>query len=132
MSEQSDEAMRFVKNTGQLLSSDVKIGELLSSGMSPQGRDHMTREELQEYHEALCNEARELMRRKNEDYACAEDPFRNFRMFGRLGILVRMSDKLARLRTFTERGTLSVKDESVRDAIVDLINYAVLFGAYDE
>lgn len=92
----------------------------------------MTRFELHMLHEELCHDAEKLMTVKNADYAIDTDPFRNFRMFGELGILVRMSDKLARLRTFSERGTLAVADESVRDTILDLINYAVLLYGYIE
>ena len=90
----------------------------------------MTREDLRLLHEALCEEARQLMKAKNHDYACTEDPFRNFRTYGALGILVRLSDKEARLRSFIENGKLEVTNESVRDTILDLINYAVLFHGY--
>lgn len=92
----------------------------------------MTRFELHMLHEELCHDAEKLMADKNADYAIDTDPFRNFRIFGELGILVRMSDKLARLRTFSERGTLAVADESVRDTILDLINYSVLLYGYIE
>src|SRR5690348_7069951 len=67
-------------------------------------RKMMTREDLRLLHENLCEEARDLMKQKNEDYATESDVFRNFRMFGLLGVLVRMSDKIARLRTYAERG----------------------------
>ena len=91
-----------------------------------------TTEALLAFHKKLTNEAHELMEIKNKDYGALNiDPFRNFRQFGRLGILIRMSDKLARLRTFLERGEFSVKDEGVRDTVRDVINYAVLFEAYD-
>jgi hypothetical protein len=41
------------------------------------------------------------------------------------GILVRMSDKLARLVSLTRPGVISkVKDESLEDTVVDLRNYA--------
>jgi len=84
---------------------------------------------LYDQHRALCSAALELMLVKNADYASSADPFRNFRMFGGLGVLVRASDKLARLRTFEERETFSVTDESLRDTILDLINYAVIYYA---
>lgn len=90
----------------------------------------MTRDDLRMLHEALCEEARTLMKAKNADYAAISDPFRNFRLFGELGILVRLSDKLARLRSFLENGKLEVKNETVRDTILDIINYAVLFQGY--
>lgn len=90
-----------------------------------------SRELLVSQHKSLCNNALELMLLKNQDYACEADLFRNFRYFGALGVLVRMSDKLARLRSFEERdtGNFAVTDESLRDTIQDLINYAVIYHA---
>lgn len=92
----------------------------------------LTREQLLELHATLSNEARALMLNKNQDYGANSDPFRNFRQFGRLGILVRLGDKFARLRTFTENGKFFVEDEGVQDTIKDIINYAVLFAGYDD
>jgi hypothetical protein len=89
----------------------------------------MTRDDLLRLHGGLCDGARQLMQKKNEDYASDDDPFRNFRMFGSLGILVRLSDKIARLRTFEERGKFSVEDEAVDDTVKDVINYCVLYLA---
>src|SRR5205807_3281754 len=78
----------------------------------------------------LCSKAKQLMERKNRDYGESCDPFRNFRAHGLYGMLVRMHDKMARLQTFVERGSLVVVEESVRDCVLDLINYAVLFEGY--
>lgn len=90
------------------------------------------RQRLLEAHEELCDRANALMQKKNADYASDADPFRNFRTFGRLGILVRLSDKLSRLQTFCARGELSVTDESVTDTVLDGINYLILFHEYTE
>ena len=64
------------------------------------------------------------------DYAHEGDIFRNFRYFGGLGILVRLSDKLARLRSFEENGTFAVEDEKLLDTVIDAINYALIYYAY--
>jgi hypothetical protein len=88
------------------------------------------RTRLFELHQLLCLNALELMKKKNVDYGGDTDPFRNFHTFGELGILVRLSDKLARLRTYCERGELKIKDESVEDTIIDAINYLVLLMGY--
>jgi hypothetical protein len=90
----------------------------------------MTRDELLAHHRVLSDKARELMANKNHDYASTADPFRNFRRHGLQGILVRLSDKLARLESFTENGELAVKDESVLDTVLDAINYSILFYGY--
>lgn len=78
-------------------------------------------------HHTLSQEARLLMEKKNQDYASEADPYANFRMFGTLGIVVRLGDKIARLKTFAERGDFKVSDEQLRDTLLDIINYAVLF-----
>lgn len=90
----------------------------------------MTRDELLLLHTELTTSAKELMVAKNHDYAGTSDPFRNFRRFGLLGILVRLGDKLARLESFVENGELKVKDESVLDTVLDAINYSILFYGY--
>jgi len=71
------------------------------------------------------------MRAKNVDYANESDPFRNFRTFGLLGIVVRLSDKLARLHSLVERGLdqNAVRDETYADTVRDIVNYAIIFEA---
>ena len=100
----------------------------------------MTRPELLKLHEELCNEARKLMEQKNHDYAGGPKtttPFLNFQrveamgiMSTELGFLVRMTDKMSRLTIFCQEGTFEVQDESLRDTILDVINYGVLLYGY--
>lgn len=90
------------------------------------------RTQLLKMHDELCSEAKSLMQKKNQDYGANSDPFRNFRSFGALGILVRMSDKLARLHSFLDNGKFAVEDEGVKDTVRDIINYAILFEGYLE
>jgi hypothetical protein len=98
----------------------------------------MTREELFKLHEDMCVSALELMKKKNADYAGGgTDPFANFRRAEAMGVcsteqafLVRMTDKMSRLASYTSRGKLSVEDETVHDTLVDMINYSVLLAAY--
>ena len=94
---------------------------------------------MERYHAELCNEARDLMRSKNLDYGAQHNLWMNFTATEALGlattemgILIRMSDKLSRLQSFAARGELAVKGEGVRDALVDIINYAALLGGYIE
>ena len=99
----------------------------------------MKRDELLTMHGELCQRARDLMDKKNRDYAGNDglEPFANFTRVESMGIcstekgmLVRMTDKLSRLSSFFESETLHVKDESFEDTIVDIVNYAVLIYAY--
>ena len=90
----------------------------------------MNRQDLLALHESLSTEARELMVKKNTDYGANADPYRNFRTFGELGILVRLSDKISRLQSFLENGGFAVKEEGLHDTVLDIINYAVLFEGF--
>ena len=90
----------------------------------------MDRETLYQRHAGMCGTALDIMKRKNQDYATSEDPFSNFHEFGSFGILVRLSDKFARLKNCIQKGDVAVKDESITDTILDSINYLVLLHAY--
>jgi hypothetical protein len=89
----------------------------------------ISRNELLALHNTLGIKARALMVDKNHDYAVESDVFRNFRAFGTLGVLVRLSDKMARLRSFEENNKFAVSDEKLIDTILDTINYAVIYYA---
>jgi hypothetical protein len=90
----------------------------------------ISREELLNLHKNVTEKARQVMTAKNQDYAHEGDVFRNFRYFGGLGILVRLSDKLARLRSFEENGTFAVADEKLEDTVIDAINYSLIYLAF--
>ena len=99
----------------------------------------MTRDELLDFHIEVCEDARALMNLKNRDYAGGggEEPFANFTRCEAMGIceteagfLVRVIDKVSRMSSFLRSGKMHVEDESFYDAIIDVINYMVLLGAY--
>jgi len=86
-------------------------------------------------HDETCTKARAIMEQKNNDYTGGKgtaDPFANFRMaevIGMdpvMGLLLRMMDKIQRVRTFASDGELKVSGESVDDAFDDMVNYAIL------
>lgn len=75
-------------------------------------------------HEDVCKELTELYRRKNRDYG---DSFRKgYREYGMIMPVIRLEDKLNRLKSLTLGGTAKVKEESVRDTLLDLANYAIM------
>jgi hypothetical protein len=99
----------------------------------------MTRDELLKFHEEITKQARELMSKKNRDYAGKEgvEPFANFTRVESMGIckteqgfMVRLTDKMSRLSSFIHAGKMNVQDESFMDTCVDVINYMVLLAAY--
>ena len=65
-----------------------------------------------------------LVEAKGHDYSGTHDTFDNFREFGSRGILVRINDKVKRLKNILESGKQEVMDESIEDTLHDLINYS--------
>ena len=99
----------------------------------------MKREELLKHHTEVCARALEIMQVKNHDYAGknGEEPFANFERCEAMGVcstetgfLVRVIDKVSRLSTFVDAGELKVKGETWKDAVLDIMNYMILFSAF--
>ena len=77
-----------------------------------------------ERHQKLCAELNDLYRRKNADYG---DSFHQTYMEeGYAMCRIRLSDKLNRFKRLSQSGILRVKDESMRDTLLDLANYALM------
>lgn len=90
----------------------------------------MNREQLLEEIVESQKQGLEIIRAKNMDYSTNDDPFKNFRMWGKLGFAVRMSDKVSRIQQLITKGKAEVLDESLEDTLLDLSNYAHLMLAY--
>jgi hypothetical protein len=70
--------------------------------------------------EKIQTEARDLFSIKNKDYGDA------FAAYGPVGVLVRIGDKIQRLQSINKSGITLVKDEKIRDTLIDLHNYAAM------
>lgn len=98
----------------------------------------MNKEQWVECFNAYLELMRETMLAKNKDYTgVTSDPFANFTRVEALGIasvevgfLTRMTDKLSRINSFVQKGSLAVKSESVEDTLIDLANYSLLMAGY--
>jgi len=64
-------------------------------------------------------EGLELFIKKNADYG------NSYKQYGLIGVLVRLQDKINRALNITKNG-IQVKDESLRDTLIDLHNYAAM------
>lgn len=79
---------------------------------------------------ALLEQIGELHDRKQEDYGKDSDPFANVRASQDFGIppwvgaLVRLNDKVHRLKQFAQRGALA--NESAEDSMMDIAVYALI------
>ena len=97
----------------------------------------MTKNGYFEFAQDFFGQCLEISKKKNADYTGKnDDPFSNFQSVNTLGIstehgfLTRMMDKMKRIASFVENGSLQVKDESVTDTLRDLANYSCLLAGY--
>lgn len=74
-------------------------------------------------HAAICKELTDLYTQKNADYG--DSYHETYRDEGWAAFRIRLTDKLNRFKTLT-REPAEVKDESIRDTLLDLANYAIL------
>lgn len=75
-------------------------------------------------HAAVCNELNALFASKNADYG---DAFHiSFLDEGLAMARIRLGDKLARFKNLSRSNAQMVSDESIRDTLIDLANYAIM------
>lgn len=72
----------------------------------------------------LTNEMLKIYREKNSDYG---DSFsKSYKEFGIIAPVVRMSDKMERIKQLSKAEDIKVKDESLHDTLIDIANYALM------
>lgn len=75
-------------------------------------------------HMDKCTELNRIYEAKNKDYG---DSFAKLRKeYGSPAILIRLEDKLGRLKRLMLSGEQEVKSESIEDTLKDLANYALM------
>lgn len=72
--------------------------------------------------ETVADEMTDLFTKKNADYG--DSVFETMDEFGMTATAIRLSDKVKRLKTLTKQEA-KVKDESMRDTLLYIANYAV-------
>ena len=74
----------------------------------------------------MHGETLEIFKKKNSDYGDA------FATYGTIGVIVRIGDKIMRIKSLSSNKTSvnqidnKVMDESIKDTLYDLINYAAM------
>lgn len=71
----------------------------------------------------VLDEMFRLYQKKNHDYGSSFS--RSFKKYGLISAITRMSDKWERIDNLMQNKA-EVKDESIRDTLIDLANYAVM------
>ncbi len=80
-------------------------------------------------HKAICDELNKLYEKKNHDYG---DSFHQTFVEERLAMTrIRLGDKFSRFKTLSrltnsDSDEQQVTDESIRDTLMDLANYAIM------
>ena len=75
-------------------------------------------------HKVLCDELNALYARKNNDYG---DSFHiSFVEEGMAMPRIRLGDKFNRFKALSRGAEQKVADESIRDTLIDLANYALM------
>ena len=75
-------------------------------------------------HKNICDGLNSLYVAKNHDYG---DSFgETFKEEGFAASRIRLTDKLNRFKKLTRDGGQQVNDESIRDTLIDLANYAIM------
>ena len=75
-------------------------------------------------HDRICQELTETYKKKNADYG---NSFENsLDKHGLIAGIVRMDDKMSRLISLNSKNEQQVMDESLRDTLMDLANYAIM------
>lgn len=74
-------------------------------------------------HKNICIELNKLYERKNHDYG---DSFgETYKKLGIVSAVTRITDKVNRLQSICTKEQ-KVNDESIRDTLIDLANYAIM------
>lgn len=83
----------------------------------------MTKTKVQRHRE-ICEEINDLYARKNHDYGGSFH--QTFVEEGMAMARIRLGDKFNRFKTLSRSGEQKVNDESIRDTLIDLANYAIM------
>ena len=93
---------------------------------------------LIENYEKYQKQMNDILKRKNSDYAGIKGEYNNFEYCEKLGlcttetgIMVRISDKMTRISNLLKQEA-QVKDESIKDTLLDLANYSMILASYIE
>ena len=74
--------------------------------------------------EDITSEMINIFKKKNNDYGNSFEESCN--EFGLTSPIIRMSDKLNRLKSLSNNSSAKVEDEKIEDTLLDLANYAVM------
>lgn len=79
-----------------------------------------------EQHKAICEKLNEIYKKKNRDYGNSFGE--TFQKLGIISAITRISDKHNRICSLATKSESErqVKDESIRDTLLDMANYCIM------
>lgn len=77
-----------------------------------------------ERHKQICDEINVLYAKKNHDYG--ESFHQTFVEEGLVMSRIRLGDKFSRFKTLSKNAERQVKNETLRDTLIDMANYAIM------
>lgn len=75
-------------------------------------------------HEKICAQLTDTYTRKNADYGSSFD--KTYDRFGPVSVAIRLTDKIERFCNLVDKVDGQVKDESIKDTLLDMANYAIM------
>lgn len=77
---------------------------------------------------SILNNIQDLYRKKNSDYG--NSFYNQLDEDGLLVSKIRLKDKVSRFSSIIEKGSIEVKDEKLRDTLIDLATYSIMTIAW--
>lgn len=100
------------------------VYDFLFSSMDVRNTSPRDEDSNEAKHKKLCEELNSTYKAKNKDYGNSFT--KTFDEFGYTMSAIRLQDKLERFKKLISSTTQEVKDESIRDTLMDLANYSLM------
>lgn len=124
MRAQIDPDGRLTKLIDDLFKGDEKTREEIKKNLSEGLKEMAGSDTHKATFESVLDEMKELHAKKDKDYGSAFH--KSFEEFGVTAGVVRLNDKMERVKSLVKNGKAEVKDEGLLDSLKDLACYAVM------
>lgn len=115
---------RFAKKIADFYRDDEKVLDGIKKKLSEGLKDMEGSDTHNATFESVLDEMKELHAKKDKDYGSAFH--KSFEEFGVTAGVVRLNDKMERVKSLVKNGKAEVKDDSLLDSLKDLGCYAVM------
>ena len=115
---------RFAKKIADFYRGDEKVLEEIKKQLSDGLKEMAGSDTNKATFESVLDEMKELHTKKDKDYGSAFH--KSFEEFGVTAGVVRLNDKMERVKSLVKNGKAEVKDESLLDSLKDMASYAVM------